>query len=358
MSSQISTEGESLAYDDRIVVTGGAGFIGRRVVANLVERGFRNIACLTRQAGNPDEIASEIGGSQAVGRLNIVSGNLLVRNDCDNLVKGAKVVYHLAAGRSSKAFSDAFLNSVVTTRNLLDACSEVVDMERFVNVSSFTVYTNRNNPSRRMLDEQCPVEEKPADRGSAYTFAKSKQEEMVAAYADRKKFDIVTLRPGVVYGPGNENIHGRVGIGTFGVFLHLGGSNKIPFSYVDNCAEAVVLAGLVEGVNGEVFNVVDDQLPSSRQFLRLYKKQVKRFRSIYVPRWASYCFCSLWERYSRWSNWQLPNAFNRNEWHVSWKKTVYANDKLKKRLGWAQKIPTSKALEIYFESCRQKNTNA
>ena len=34
------------------------------------------------------------------------------------------------------------------------------------------------------------------------------------------------------------------GIDTFGVFLHLGGSNTIPFTYVDNCAEAIALAGL------------------------------------------------------------------------------------------------------------------
>ena len=58
----------------------------------------------------------------------------------------------------------------------------------------------------------------------------------------------------------------------FGIFLHLGGSNPIPFTYVDNCADAIVLAGLTPGVDGEVFNVVDDNLPTSRQFLRLYKQ--------------------------------------------------------------------------------------
>ncbi len=88
----------------------------------------------------------------------------------------------------------------------------------------------------------------------------------------------VVVRPGSVYGAGKADITGRVGIGTFGFFLHLGGSNTIPFTYVDNCASAIVLAGLVEGVDGEVFNVLDDDLPSSRQFLRLYKKNVRELQ--------------------------------------------------------------------------------
>ena len=55
----------------------------------------------------------------------------------------------------------------------------------------------------------------------------------------------------------------------------MGGSNTIPFTYVDNCAEAIVLAGLVKGVDGEALNIVDDDLPSSREFLRLYKNNVR-----------------------------------------------------------------------------------
>ena len=91
-------------------------------------------------------------------------------------------------------------------------------------------------------------------------------------------FDMSSSRPGAVYGPGKAGITGRVGVGTFGIFLHLGAGNPIPLSYVDNCAEAIVLAGLVKGLDGEVFNVVDDDLPSSRRFLRLYKEQVKPLR--------------------------------------------------------------------------------
>ena len=138
-----------------------------------------------------------------------------------------------------------------------------------------------------------------------------------------------------MYGAGNEAISARIGIDTFGVFLHLGGSNIIPLTYVDNCADAIVLAALTPGIDGEVFNVVDDQLPSSRQFLRLYKKRVKRFTSIYLPHFASYALCSFWEWYSNWSYEQLPPVFNRRRWSANWKRTRYTNQKLKTRVGWS-----------------------
>jgi nucleoside-diphosphate-sugar epimerase len=160
----------------------------------------------------------------------------------------------------------------------------------------------------------------------------------------------VVVRPGSVYGDTAAALPGRIGVGSFGLFLHLGGSNTIPFTHVENCAEAVVLAGLVRGVDGEVFNVVDDDLPSSNRFLRLYKKNVRSFKSLYVPHSFSYVLCYLWEKYSEWSQGQLPPAFNRKRWHAYWKKTHYSNEKLKKRLGWAPKISTTEGLRRYFRS--------
>ena len=180
------------------------------------------------------------------------------------------------------------MNSVVTTRNLLDAARRHGCLRRFVNVSSFAVYDGTSRRRRRLLDESCPLEPHPELRGDAYCFAKVKQDELVGEYGARFGIPYVIVRPGYVYGPGNEAITGRVGIGTFGIFLHLGGSNTLPLTYVDNCAEAIVLAGVTAGIDGEVFNVVDDDLPSSRQFLGLYKRNVRHFRSIYLPHAVSY----------------------------------------------------------------------
>jgi nucleoside-diphosphate-sugar epimerase len=347
-----------IGQDDPILVTGATGFIGSRLVRSLLDRGFRNLRCFTRSS-------SEIAKGENTWRdhpnghhVEVVRGNLLSPEDCATATRNVAVIFHLAAGRGEKFFPDAFMNSVVTTRNLLEAAHRSECLRRFVNVSSFTVYTNDKNTRGRLLDESCPVEKQPALRGEAYTFGKVKQEEIVVEYGEKLKIPYVILRPGVVYGPGNEAITGRVGLGTFGLFLHLGGSNTIPFTYVDNCADAIALAGLKIGVDGEVFNVVDDDLPSSRKFLRLYKKHAVRFKSIYVPHFVSYMLCYMWERYVVRSEGQLPPAFNRRRWYANWKRTRYSNEKLKTRLDWTQGVSTPEGLKRYFESCRNRGVHA
>jgi nucleoside-diphosphate-sugar epimerase len=349
----VSNDSFILSPDDRILITGAAGFIGSRVVGNLVDRGFRNLVCFVRPSSDLAQIEAIIKQRPSGSRIEVVKGNLLSREDCEMASKDAAMILHLAAGTGEKSFPDAFMNSVVATRNLLDASLRNARLCRFVLISSITVYTNRRKPRWRLLDESCPLEEHPELRGDAYCFSKVKQEQLVAEYGKNFGIPYVVVRPGSVYGGSKSQITGRVGLGTFGIFLHLGGSNTVPITYVDNCAEAVVLAGLVGGIEGEVFNVVDDELPSSRRFLRQYKKNVKRFKSIYVPHMVSHALCYLWEKYSKWSKGQLPPVFNCRRWHVEWKKTRYSNAKLKAKLGWAPKVPTPDALLHYFQSCRQ-----
>ena len=341
--------------DDKILVTGAAGFIGRRVVQSLLTLGFRNIRCLHRsQAGTGRERCGEVSDA----RIETNSGNLLASEDCKRVTEGVSVVLHLAAGRGEKSFADAFLNSVVSTRNLLHACAHNGTLKRFVNVSSFSVYTNKHNQTPGLIDEYSEVEIRAALRGDAYSFAKLKQDELVGNYCKDLGISYVIVRPGHVYGPGNEAITARVGISPFGFFMHLGGTNPIPLTYVDNCADAIALAGVIKGIDGELFNIVDDDLPTSRQFLRLYKKNVNRFPSIYVPHPLSYLFCYLWEKYSSWSQGQLPPAFNTRRWYSFWKKAHYSNSKIKQQLGWSPRITTREGLERYFEACRRRMEHA
>jgi len=345
-----------IAPDDRILITGAAGFIGSRVVENLLDAGFTNLVCLIRPSSDGMRMDNIFKRKPESARIDVIKGNLLSREDCDTACKDVRVIFHLAAGTGEKSFPDAFMNSVVTTRNLLEASLRYARLQRFVLVSSFTVYSNRQK-SRR-LDESCPVEEHPEHHSDAYCYAKIKQEQIVKQYGETFGIPYVVVRPGSVYGEGHSELTGRVGLGTFGLFLHLGGSNKVPFTYVENCAEAIVLAGLVKGVDAEVFNVVDDDLPSSRQFLRGYKQHVRKFKSIYVPHIASHALCSLWEKYSQWSHGQLPAAFNRRRWHVEWRQTRYSNQKLKALLDWAPRVATPDAMSRYFQSCARSRQRA
>lgn len=344
--------------DDLILVTGATGFIGSRVVGELLKRGFRNLRCFARHS-SPKAAAQALAGYNGGGTLvDVFTGNLLSREDCSAAARGARLVFHLAAGTGEKSVPEAYRNSVVTTRNLLEAAVRDGSVRRFVNVSSFAVYSNRDKSPRGVLDESCPVERDPGMFADAYAFAKIRQDELVMEYAQKHGLSFVIVRPGYVMIPGRKAITGRVGTDTFGLFLHLGGSNRIPFTYVDNCAAAITLAGLTPGVDGEIFNIVDDDLPSSRRFLTEYKRNVRRFRSVYVPHAVSYALCWAWEWYSRRSEQQLPPAFTRRVWHASWKRTKYSNKKLKGRLGWAPAVSMPEAMRRYFEGCRNEEARA
>jgi nucleoside-diphosphate-sugar epimerase len=119
-------------------------------------------------------------------------------------------------------------------------------------------------------------------------------------------------------------------------------------TYVDNCADAIAFAGLVGGVEGEVFNVVDDDPLSSRQFLAAYKTSVDKFTSIRVPYFLAYFLSFLWEKYSAWSKGQLPPVFNRSRCSAEWKGNLYSNRKLK-ALGWIPRVNRDEALRRYLD---------
>jgi len=349
---RIGHQGWIISSSEPILVTGSNGFIGSRVVKVLLDYGFCKIRCFVRPSGNLRSLRDIIGGAEKNG-VEMVEGNLLNPADCARAMSGISVVYHLAAGMDS-SFAGCFMNSVLTTRNLLDSSLDDRKLKRFVNVSSFAVYSNIYMPRGAMLDETAPLEKNPSQRHDPYGYAKLKQEQLIEKYHRDFGIPYAIVRPGAVYGPGKSQLTGRIGIDTFGIFLHLGGSNQIPFTYVDNCAEAIILAGLVKGVDGEIFNVVDDDPPISKDFLHLYKRHMGGFLSVPLPYSLTRMLCSLWESYSNWSKGQLPPRFNRRQCAAEWKGNCYSNAKLKEMLGWGPKVSFVEARKLYFSAMKGK----
>jgi nucleoside-diphosphate-sugar epimerase len=336
---------------DFVLITGANGFIGSKVFEILLEYGLTRLRCLVRSSRNLSKLKRIANSSKA--KVEFFQGNLLSRDTCQIAAKGVSIIYHLAAG-VEKSFPGCFLNSVVATRNLLDAVIKEQTLKRFVNISSIAVYSNEKIRRGGLMDESCEVDTKFVERCEPYTYGKAKQDELVLEYAKKQNLPYVIVRPSVVFGPGKAKITDRIGTDTFGVFLHLGLNNIIPLTYLDNCAEAIVLAGLRKGIEGHVFNIFDDDLPTSREFLRLYKREVRSFFSIPVPYWAWLFLNIFWEKYSKWSEGQLPPVFNRKACAVYWKGNTYSNKKAKRLLGWHPKVHMGAALERFFAYMREK----
>ncbi|HXB59461.1 MAG TPA: NAD(P)-dependent oxidoreductase [Candidatus Acidoferrales bacterium] len=331
---------------DRILITGSNGFIGVKVVETLLEYGFFNLRCFVRPSSKLEKLKKVLAKYPGTQNVGIVTGDLLSSDDCDKAAQQASIIIHLAAG-FDKSFAGAFMNSALTTRNLVEAFLEHGRPKRFVNVSSFAVYSNLKMERGALLDETSPLEDGSQERNDAYGFGKLKQEEIVRKYGQSKGLPFVIVRPGAVFGPGKPELSGRVGINTFGFFIHLGGSNELPLTFVDNCAEAIALAALKPGVDGEVFNIVDDEKMTSSEFLAA-RKSVKSFFSVNVPYALADLGCRLWESYSKRSQGQLPPVFNRRRASAEWKGNRYSNEKLHTRLGWKPRVKMADAMKRFL----------
>ena len=93
-----------VGLDDQILVTGASGFIGKRVVASLLEHGFRRIRCLIRPSSDHAAIEELTGRYSQTAHVEIMKGNLLSREDCARAVRDVAVIYHLAVGAEESRF--------------------------------------------------------------------------------------------------------------------------------------------------------------------------------------------------------------------------------------------------------------
>jgi nucleoside-diphosphate-sugar epimerase len=333
--------------DDQVLVTGASGFLGAKVVERLLESGFESVRCFTRPSSDVarlTSIADRFPGSKTA----IVQGNLQDRADCERAVEGVAGVVHCASGMRGSLVS-MFVDSVITSRNLLDAIlGAASDIQRVVHVSSFAIYETMGLKRGDPVTEETPVETHHGERKDPYGYVKLKQEKVFRQYAHRTRLPLVIVRPGVVFGPGGVEMSHRVGRNLPGVYLHLGGSNQIPLTFVDNCAEAIMLALRQPGIEGETFNVHDDDLPTAREFLRRYKLAKGGVRSVSLPYPLTVVLSHAALRAAHLSRGQLPVLFTPYSAASVWRGTTFDNSKAKDVLGWKPRIAMAQALDEHF----------
>jgi nucleoside-diphosphate-sugar epimerase len=222
-------------------------------------------------------------------------------------------------------------------------------------ISSFGVYGVAGLPKGTTVDEDTPLESHP-ERRDHYSHAKLKQERVFQEYR-AKGLPITILRPGVIYGPGGGAMSARVGLRLPGVFLYMGGKNLLPLSYVDNCAEAIVVAAERARFDGDIYNVLDDELVSCDEYLRRYQKEVERLKVVPLPYPMAVAASAAVEWYHRYSQGQLPAILTPYKVKTSWKGNTFSNAKLRK-LGFAPIVSTEDGLARTFAYLKAKNDAA
>jgi 2-alkyl-3-oxoalkanoate reductase len=324
----------------KILVTGAGGFLGRYVVASAVERGH-----LVRAMIRP---ASHAATSwRNLPHVEIVYADLRDRASIDAILDDIDVVIHLAAAKSGD-LHEQFAGTVIATENLLAAMRRA-GVDKIVLTSSFAVYEYLNRWSWSVLDEGSPLVEQPADRDE-YCQTKLEQERLVRDYAAETGSHCVLLRPGVIYG--RENLWtARLGMQLSDHWwLRTGTWAPLPLTYVENCAEAVVLAAEADMQQQElILNVVDDETPSQRAYINAVRSAAKtKPRVIPIP-WTVMRVlaraASLAAKAMFGADAKVPGIFVPSRLHARCKPLRYTNVRIKSVLNWTPRYSWKQAIE-------------
>ncbi len=250
---------------NRVLVTGGTGFIGRRVCRILLERDVPVVildsqpqqAVVDRlrqtQSGLPEDCLTVVEAD--ITDLEQVESALEQNRDLTRVIHLASL---LTAGVEENLVMAARVN-IVGTVNILDASARC-RIERVVQASSEAVYGNgqaRYGKRPVQEDDFCP----PLDHHYAYGAMKLLAEFMGSKYASTHDLSVACLRPSVVFGFGRGG-GGQSWAEVFASNPAVGKPAHLPFPadnrenwiYVDDCAEQLVRLVLKPDLEHYVYN--------------------------------------------------------------------------------------------------------
>ena len=211
----------------KVLVTGGAGFLGRAIVPRLRERGD-NVR--TFQRGKYADLES-LG-------IDCFRGNL---GDIDSLaraIEGCEIVFHVGAKVGVGGAHREFYNTnVVGTRNVLELCQRYGVAKLVYTSSPSVVFTGNDDED---INESAPY---PPRFLNSYSKTKAEAERLVLA-ANSDHLATIALRPHLIWGPGDTHIMPHLLKLAQARRLRLvgDGRNLVDSTYIDNAAAAHLLA--------------------------------------------------------------------------------------------------------------------
>lgn len=281
----------------RVLVTGGAGFVGSHTVDALLAAGYEvrildNLTSQVHKGGQFSYIAKD---------AEFVLGDLRNKSQVDNAVKGVDVIFHLAAavgvGQSMYEIADYTAINNLGTANLLQAILDTHSQpEKIVVASSMSIYGEGKYlcsdcgevaPSPRPLEQMkskhwetlCPKcqqalapvptrEDKPLQCTSIYALSKKDQEEMTLLFGRTYGIPAVALRYFNIYGTRQSLSNPYTGVAAIfasrlmnrrAPIVFEDGQQMRDFVSVHDIAQANLLAMEKSGADGKAINVGSGQ---------------------------------------------------------------------------------------------------
>jgi UDP-glucose 4-epimerase len=236
----------------RVLVTGGAGFIGSNLVRVLLDAGEEVRVLDNFSTGSRTNLEGL--------PVDIVEGELRSYERVHNAVRGVEVVFHLGAlGSVPRSVQDPLTSSAVNVEGTLNVLLAARDagVRRVVYSSSTSVYgSSRERPTR---------ESSPLDPISPYGVAKLAAEKYCIAFSRvYESFESVVLRYFNVFGPRQSPFSQYAAVVPLfitaiaagePITIHGDGEQSRDFTYVDNAVDATIAAASADGASGQVFNV-------------------------------------------------------------------------------------------------------
>ncbi len=275
----------------KILVTGGAGFMGSHLVDYLINEGH-DVTIIDNLFGGYNENINK--------SANFIQGDLTNRKDCENAVKGQDIVYHLAAhaAEGQSVFCPIF-NTNVNYIGFLELVRAVINegIGKFVFTSSMAVYGKK--PKLPMREDMLREPEDP------YGIAKAACERILEIYRSVFGLDYVIIRPHNVYGP-RQNLCDPYR-NVIGIFMNRIMKGKPPiiygdgiqtraFTYIDDCTPYIAKAGFTKKAYGEIINIGNETPTTIKDLadivLKAMDSKIKPEYAPARPQEVKHAYCS------------------------------------------------------------------
>ncbi|HET6584426.1 MAG TPA: NAD-dependent epimerase/dehydratase family protein, partial [Nannocystaceae bacterium] len=259
----------------KVLVIGGTGFIGRALVHKLRDAGHA-VRLLVR---DPSTVPADLQGPD----VDIAKGDFTDLASVARALPGIDVVYHLARGNGN-TWPEFQKYDVAPTRALAELCLQH-EVGRFIYTSSIALYNAGKGVGT--ITEDTP----PAAVTDPYARSKVENEANLFALHREKGFPVVILRPGIVLGRGGPPLHWGVAGWPYPSVARLwgDGDNKLPIVLVDDCADAMVRAMTMSGIDGRSYNLVGPPLLTANEYLdELEARAGIKLRRVPTSSWQYY----------------------------------------------------------------------